>query len=312
MTIACRRPKLVVIAGPTAAGKTKLAIDLAGQFNGEVVNADSRYLYRGLAIGVAKPSLAERQGVPHHLIDILDPHEEMTLALFQKRANETIGSALDRSKLPVLAGGTPLYINAVIEGWRIPEVPPDPAFRQRMEARAETEGIEALVAQLKTVDAEAATRSARNLRRVIRALEIYEATGTPMSELQGKGPRPYDTLELGLWMPREVLLTTVDQRVDDQIAAGLVDEVRGLLVNGVDPQSPALSSLGYRQLLPFFDGKVTLEAAIERIKFDTHRYVRHQETWLKRNERLLRVDVTVPGWMQRCAELVQVFIDSAA
>jgi tRNA dimethylallyltransferase len=304
-------PKLVVVAGPTAVGKTSLSIELAGQFNGEVVNADSRYLYRGFNIGVAKPSETERHGVPHHLIDILDPQEEMSLALFQIRANEAIGSVLSRSKLPFLVGGTSLYINAVIEGWRIPEVPPNHDFRQRLEAQAGREGIEPLIARLANVDPEAAARTGPNLRRIIRALEIHEATGRPMSEIQGKGPRPYNTLELGLWMPRPALFAAIDKRVDDQIDAGLVEEARDLLDRGVDPRSPAFSSLGYRQLLPFFEGRESLEQAIERIKFDTHRYVRHQETWLKRNERLIRIDVTDAGWKARCATLVQEFIEGS-
>ena len=309
MTGANPREKLVVIAGPTAAGKTTLSIELANRFEGEVVNADSRYLYRGLTIGVAKPSLADRNGVPHNLIDILDPHEGMSLALYQKRANEAIGSVLTRSKLPFLVGGTPLYVNAVIEGWRIPEAPPNPAFRLRMEALAERDGPEPLLARLAAVDPESAHRTGQNLRRVIRALEIFETTGTPMSELQGKGPRPYDTLELGLWMPRAALFAVIDKRVDEQVTSGLVEEVRGLLARGVNPCSPAFSSLGYRQLLPYLNGETTLEAAIKRIKLDTHRYVRHQETWLKRNPRLIRVDVTDPRWIQRCAELVAAFIE---
>ena len=307
MTASDRIDKLVVIAGPTAVGKTKLAIELAGRFDGEVINADSRYLYRGFHIGVAKPTEAERKGIPHHLIDILDPDQDMSLALFQKRANEAIGSVLERSKLPFLVGGTPLYINAVIEGWRIPEVPPDPEFRRRMEQLAERDGLETLVYQLSAIDPEAAERSGKNVRRVIRALEIYEATGVPMSELQGKGPRPYHTLEFGLWMPRADLFAAIDRRVDEQISSGLVDEARELLESGVDPESPAFSSLGYRQLVPYFQGQMSLGTAIERIKFDTHRYVRHQETWLKRNERLIRVDVTEPSWIVRCAELVQAF-----
>jgi tRNA dimethylallyltransferase len=303
-----RLPKVVVIAGPTAVGKTSLSIELARKFDGEVVNADSRYLYRGFNTGVAKPSLAERKGVPHHLIDILEPEEEMSLALFQERANSAISSVLGRERLPFLTGGTPLYINAVIEGWRIPEVPPDPEFRLRLEQRAEFEGIDPLLANLAEIDPESAARTGKNLRRIIRALEIHEATGRTMSELQNKGPMPYDTLELGLTMPRPALFAAIDKRVDDQIAHGLVEEARGLLTSGADPGSPAFSSLGYRQLLPYFEGIAPLEAAVERIKFDTHRYVRHQETWLKRNPRLIRIDVTEQGWEDRCAGLVREFV----
>ncbi|MCC6675386.1 MAG: tRNA (adenosine(37)-N6)-dimethylallyltransferase MiaA, partial [Thermomicrobiales bacterium] len=217
-------PPVVVVAGPTAVGKTRLAIELAIRFGGEVVNADSRYLYRGFVIGVAKPGAEEQRGVPHHLIDILDPGEEMSLALYQKRANEAIRTIHRRNRLPLLTGGTPLYLNAVIEGWRIPEVPPDPEFRRRMEEIVDRQGLDSLVTQLATVDPVAAERAASNPRRIIRALEIHRATGQPMSQLEGKSPPPWRFLQLGLTMPRDVLFQAIDARVDDQIAQGLVNE----------------------------------------------------------------------------------------
>jgi tRNA dimethylallyltransferase len=300
--------KLVVVAGPTATGKTRLGIELALAFDGEVVNADSRYLYRGFSIGVAKPTPTERRGVPHHLIDILEPDEEMSLALFQQRAFEAIEEIQARGKIPFLVGGTPLYINAVVEGWRIPAVAPDLAFRARLDAEIAASGIGPALERLRVVDPVAAERSAMNPRRIVRALEIWEATGRPMSELEGKGPRPYETLELGLFMPRAALFAAVDRRVADQIAAGLVEEARGLLAAGVDPESPAFSSIGYRQLLPYLQGECSLDQALARIEYDTHRYVRHQETWLRRNERLIRIDVTKPGWIDRCQELVGAFL----
>src|SRR5690349_17954154 len=179
-------PPLVAVGGPTAVGKTALGIALALRFGGEVVNVDSRYLYRGVDIGVAKPTAAERRGVPHHLIDILPPNGEMSLARFQDLALAAIADIHGRGRLPILVGGTPLYMNAIVEGWRIPRVPPNPELRARLEREAEEQELEPLVERLRTVDPAAAARSERNARRVIRALEIFETSGVPMSEQEGK------------------------------------------------------------------------------------------------------------------------------
>jgi tRNA dimethylallyltransferase len=304
------RFKVIVVAGPTAVGKTAAGIELALRFDGEVISADSRYLYRGMDIGVAKPTVVERRGVPHHLIDVVNPDQEMSLALFQQLAMAAIRVTIARRHVPFLVGGTPLYVNAVVEGWRIPRVPPHPPFRAMLEAEAERDGIERLAARLATVDPVTAARSGSNLRRIVRALEIYEATGQPMSELEGKGPRPFETLELGLTMPRDQLYRAIDARVDAQIDQGLVDEVRRLLEGGLDPDAPSMSSLGYRQLLPYLRGEATLESCIERVKHDTHRYVRHQETWLRRNPRLIRVNVMESGWLEGVAERVAKFMET--
>jgi tRNA dimethylallyltransferase len=305
--VAPSAPKLVVIAGPTGVGKTFAGIELSLRFDGEVINADSRYLYRGMDIGVAKPNALERRGVPHHVIDVVDPSDEMSLATYQQLASAAISQTIGRGHLPFLVGGTPLYINAVIEGWRIPRVSPDWAFRERLEAEAEANGIASLISRLEAVDPVAAARSGTNLRRIIRALEIYEATGVPMSAQESKGPRPYDTLELWLTMPRDRLHQAVDRRVDDQIANGLVEEVRRLLEGGLNPEASSMSSLGYRQLVPYIRGEQSLDEAIHQIKIDTHRYVRHQETWLRRNPRLRKIDVTEPKWIETAAALVEAF-----
>jgi tRNA dimethylallyltransferase len=301
-------PNIVVVAGPTAVGKTRLGIELALQFDGEVVNADSRYLYRGMDIGVAKPDIAERRGVPHHLIDVVDPGDEMSLATYQELAMRAIASIHARGRLPILVGGTPLYINAVVEGWRIPRVPPHKEIRARLALEAESQGADALTERLRRVDPVTAGRSGQNLRRVIRALEIYEVTGEPMSALEGKGPRPFDALELRLTMPRDRLHTAIDRRVEGQIEQGLVEEVRGLLEGGLAPDAPSMSSLGYRQLVPYLDGSQSLADASARIKVDTHRYVRHQETWLRRNPNLIPIDVTDANWIERAAGLVAAFL----
>lgn len=290
------RLNVIVVAGPTAVGKTSLSIELAQHFGGEIINADSRYLYRGFDIGVDKPTLAERQGIPHHLIDVLPPTGDMSLARYQDLANAAIRDVAARRRVPILTGGTPLYINAVVEGWQIPRVPPDPDFRARLEVEAEHDGGASLVRHLREVDPRSADRCSGNIRRVIRALEVHAATGIPMSAQEGKGPRPYETLEIGLFRPRDQLFQIIDGRIDAQIGRGLVQEVVSLLAAGVPTSAPAMSSIGYRQLLPYLDGAITLEHAIDRIRSDTHRYVRHQETWLRKNPRLVRVDVSADDW----------------
>ncbi|HET9658850.1 MAG TPA: tRNA (adenosine(37)-N6)-dimethylallyltransferase MiaA [Thermomicrobiales bacterium] len=303
-------PPLIVICGATATGKTALSIELALQFDGEVINADSRYFYRGMDIGVAKPTLAERKGVPHHLIDILDldDPEGMSLAVFQRLAFAAIDDVLTRGRLPFLTGGTHLYINAVVENWRIPDVPPDEPFRAELAAEIDRLGLEAVVERLRAVDPVAAERSSANPRRIIRALEIFEKTGKPMSELEGKNPPRYRSLELGLTMPRERLHAAIDARAEDQIRDGLENEVRQLLDAGVPRSHPAFSSIGYRQLFPLIDGEQSLAEAIQSIEYDTHRYVRHQETWLRKNPRILWIDVTEGGWQERAAQLVRSFL----
>jgi tRNA dimethylallyltransferase len=302
------RPRIVVVAGPTAVGKTALGVELALEFNGEVVNADSRYLYRRFDIGVAKPDLGERREIPHHLIDILPPDGQMTLSRYQELAFDAIEDILGRNKLPILVGGTPLYVNAVVEGWRMPRVPPNPSFRAALEAEALATGTDTLAKRLREVDPAAAERCGRNLRRIIRAIEVYEATGIPMSAQEGKGPPPFEAIEIGLTMPRDALYRAIDDRVRDQIERGLVGEVRSLLESGVPESAPAMSSLGYRQLVPYIRGESSLEQAIERVRLDTHRYVRHQETWLRRNARLIWFDVTAPDWMTEAKTRVRALL----
>ena len=302
------RLKLVVVAGPTAVGKTSLSIELAQRFGGEIVNADSRYLYQGFDIGVDKPTLAERQGIPHHLIDVLAPTAGMSLARYQDLANAAIRDIAARGQVPILTGGTPLYINAVVEGWQIPRVPPDPAFRSQREAEAAHDGGASLIQRLREIDPQSADRCGVNIRRVIRALEVYAATGIPMSAQEGKGPPPYEALELGLSRPRDQLFEIIDGRVHKQIERGLVQEVLGLLAAGVPANAPAMSSIGYRQLLPYLSGSVSLDAAIERIRFDTHRYVRHQQTWLRKNPWLVRLDVSVASWKDNAVSEVTSFL----
>ncbi len=297
-----RPPPLIVIAGPTAVGKTAAAIALARALDergAEIVSADSRQLYRGMDIGTAKPTLEERAAAPHHLIDILDPDEPFSLAQYAALARDAIAAIHARGRVPLLVGGTPLYVNALVEGWRLPQAPPDPALRAALETEAARDGLGALERRLVAVDPVAAARGAGNARRIIRALEVYEATGLPMSAQEGKEPPPYRPLQLGLTLARPALHARIDARVERMIAAGLVGEVRALLDRGYSPDLPALSGIGYAEIVAYLRGETTLAEAIERIKANTHRYVRHQETWLRRNRALERFDVADESWQAR-------------
>jgi tRNA dimethylallyltransferase len=246
-------------------------------------------------IGTAKPAPGDLARVPHHLIDILDPDDPMSLARFQELAMDAIAGVHARGRLPLLVGGTPQYVNAVVEGWSIPRVAPNPDLRQKLEREAGIAGVAPLLERLRAVDPAAAAKTGPNLRRIIRALEVFEATGVPISRLQARRDVPFDPLEIELWLPRDVLYDRIDRRVDDQIAAGLIEEVQGLLDAGYPPDLPAFSSIGYRQLVPAISGHGDLDTAIARIKLDTHRLVRHQHTWARKNPRLVRIDMRDAG-----------------
>jgi tRNA dimethylallyltransferase len=302
--LALRTAHLLVLGGPTAVGKTAAAIAVARRFDGEVVSADSRQVYRGMDIGTAKPTPEERAATPHHLIDVADPDDDFSLAQYVGLAREAIGGILARGRLPILAGGTPLYLNAVAEGWRVPHAPPDPALRAALEAEAARDGLAALEARLAAADPVAAARSAGNLRRVVRALEVFLTTGVPMSAQEGKEPPPYRVRTIILELDRAALHARIDARVERMVAAGLVEEVRGLLERGFSPALPAMSGIGYAEIAAYLGGELTLPEAVERIKFNTHRYVRHQETWFRRNRAAARIDVARGDWLERLMDEV--------
>jgi tRNA dimethylallyltransferase len=286
-------PALVAIFGPTASGKSALAIELCEAFRGEIVTADSRQVYRYMNIGTDKPGPAQRARVPHHMIDLVDPDESYTLATYQEQAFACIDDIHRRGKLPVLAGGTPLYVNSVVEGWVIPRVEPDPAFRAALEDEAARLGSERLHRRLLELDpAAASTILPTNARRIIRALEVIHQTGRPMSAQQGKATPPYAILEICLQCDRSVLYGRIDARVDGYIDAGLVDEVISLHERGYNFGLPAMSGIGYRQIGEYLQGRATLPEAILRIKWDTHAFVRHQVNWFRRAANAEMFDVT--------------------
>ena len=273
---------LVAIVGPTGIGKSRLALRLAQTFHGEIVNADSRQVYRHMSIGTAKPGPKELSLVPHHLIGIVNPDESFSLAQYQALAYQTIRDIQQRHKLPLLVGGSGLYVWAVLDGWKIPPVPPDLEFRQRLEKKAATTGVDELYQELRKVDPNAAQKiDPRNVRRVIRALEVYQKTKTSFSQLQGKKAPSFNILIIGLTADRAELYRRIDLRIDAMIGQGLVAEVEKLLQMGYDFNLPAMSSIGYKQIGMFLKDELTLTMAIQQIKNETHRFVRHQYAWFR-------------------------------
>ena len=294
---------LLAIVGPTAVGKTTLAIALARALGGEIVSADSRQVYRAMDIGTAKPTAAERAAVPHHLIDGVDPDQEFSLARYQDLATAAIREIAARGRLPLLVGGTGQYLAAVLEGWQIPRVAPRPELRAALERMAEQHGATALHARLEQADpAAAASILPANIRRVIRALEVYELTGRPISEQQTKQPPPYRARTLWLGLPPAELYARIDARVDAMLAAGLLDEVRRLLERGYGWGLPAMSGLGYREFQAYFGGQATLEQAVTRLKFDTHAFARSQPNWFRRLPGLTQLPADTPGLPERALE----------
>jgi tRNA dimethylallyltransferase len=302
---------LLVIVGPTAVGKTALSLYLAEALGGEVISADSRLFYRGMDIGTAKPTPEERARVPHYLIDIADPDETVGLAEFQEQASAAIVGVQSQGKLPLLVGGTGQYVRAVVEGWQIPRVPPDPDLRAALEAQAEQEGAGALHARLADLDPVAAERiDPRNVRRVVRALEVCLITEQPISEQQRKHPPVYPIIQIGLTRTRPDLYARADRRVAAMMDAGLVDEVRQLIEAGYSWDLPAMSGLGYVQFKPYFEGRSSLEEVAAEIKRATRRFIRQQYNWFRLSDPAIHwfdvsetdsqeIETRVREWLER-------------
>ncbi len=285
--------RVLAIVGSTGIGKSRLALRLAQDFNGEIVSADSRQVYCHMDIGTAKPSRQELSLIPHHLVDIINPDEDFNLAQYQHLAYQAIAGIQERNKLPLLVGGSGLYVWAVLEGWVMPQVPPDPEFRRSLKEKAAKGETEELYQELMKVDPVSAQRiDPRNVRRVIRALEVCRSAGIPFSQLQRKQVSSFDALVIGLTADRAEVYRRVDLRVDEMIEQGLVEEVRKLVDMGYDFSLPAMSGIGYKQIGAFLRDELTLETAIQQIKFETHRFVRHQYNWFRlRDKRIHWFDI---------------------
>lgn len=278
-------PPLVVILGPTAVGKTDISIQLAESLDGEIISADSRLFYRGMNIGTAKPSVQELRRVPHHLIDIVNPDQTLSLAIFQTLAQRAIQDVRERGRVPILVGGTGQYIRAVTEGWLPPAVVPSLALRTALEDWGETIGAQALHQRLAILDPLAARGiDYRNQRRTIRALEVIFSTGRRFSDQRQKGKIADRVLQIGLTRPRQELYQRIDNRIAAMFAAGLVDEVNQLLASGYPPDLPAFSAIGYREAIASLQGKMTLQDAETAIRRATRIYVRRQANWFKRDD----------------------------
>jgi tRNA dimethylallyltransferase len=287
---------LVALAGPTAIGKTAVGIALAHRLKGEIISADAVAVYQGLDIGAAKPTMEEREGIPFHLLDVVRPDEEFTLADFARLAEESIGAIRERGHVPILVGGTGLYIRAVTAVLTMPSVPPQPEIRAKLWDEAEREGAPFLHHRLRDVDPVAAEKILPgDAKRIIRALEVYRVTGKPMSSFhtpEGVHGVPRTNTHLfGLTMARQILYQRIEARVDAMMAAGFVDEVRGLVSAGFGPERKAMQSLGYRHLLSYLRGEIAEDIAVSELKRDTRRYAKRQMIWFNADPNIIWYDV---------------------
>lgn len=283
------KPFVLAVAGPTASGKTALGAALAAEYGGEVISADSMQIYKGMDIASAKPTSDEMQGIPHHLIGFLDRNIAFSAADYVKLANEKIKEVLDRGKLPIIVGGTGLYIDSLLENVRFSEGGSDEAYREELYRFAEQNGNEALHTRLAETDPEAAAAiHPNNLVRVIRAMEVYHVTGRTFSELKAESrleESPYDSLIIGLdYADRAVLYGRINSRVDEMVRKGLVSEAMELWQKS--GMKTAANAIGYKELIPYFENSMSLEVCIDKIKQETRRYAKRQLTWFRKNERI--------------------------
>ena len=275
-------PRVLFIVGPTASGKTAASLELATHARIEIVNADSRQVYRGMSIGTGKPAPAELASAPHHLLDVAEPDERYNLARFLAEARAAIAGIVSRGATPVVVGGTGQYVWGLAEGWLAPAVPPNPELRSELAEEALRSGPEALHERLRAVDARAAEAiDPRNVRRVVRALEVWHETGAPFSRQRRKSPPEFEPVLLGIAPERAALRQRASDRVDAMLNSGWPEEVRELLRAGHSPELPSFSSVGYREVAGYVQGSMTIDETAERIKTATYRLIRRQATWFK-------------------------------
>ncbi|MEJ2638946.1 MAG: tRNA (adenosine(37)-N6)-dimethylallyltransferase MiaA [Desulfosarcinaceae bacterium] len=302
------KPKLIVICGPTAVGKTRFSIDLAQRFDGEIVGADSMQIYRDLTIGTAKPTAQERALVPHHLVDCLPPSKDFSAADYGRRARKVVAALLDRGKRPFVVGGTGLYIKALLQGLAR-AAPSEKGVRKALRREAEVHGLAALHNRLAALDPDAAERiHPHDGFRIVRALEVHTLTGQPMSAVQAAhrfSESPYLSLKFGLRCERKRLYARIDARVEAMLAEGFLDEVRHLRAAGLDPQCKAMQALGYRHLNAFLDGECEWEEAVRTLKRDHRRYAKRQLTWFGADP---EIHWTTPASIESAALRVDTFL----
>lgn len=292
------KPKIIAIVGPTGAGKTEAAIWLSRQLNGEIVSMDSMQIYRRMDIGTAKPTHEQMQAAVHHMIDVAEPDELFTVSDYRSMAMQAIDDILSRGKLPILVGGTGLYLNAISYEMTLGENGADDTLRKELnQIAAQENGPESLHQQLKQVDPASAARLHKNdIRRIIRALEVYHTTGKPMSEREDemKAEGPYRVFVYGLSLPREQMYARINQRVDEMMRDGLVDEVKGLLASGIEPRKEggAMQAIGYKEIVSALRSEIPMYKAVELIKQGSRRYAKRQWTWFRRDERTQWFDWT--------------------
>ena len=298
------------MVGPTGVGKSRVAVELAAALQAEIVSADSRLIYRGMDIGTAKPTRQQRQRAPHHLIDVAEPEENWSLAMFKHAAEAAIQDIQARGRLPLLVGGTGQYVTAILEGWSPPGREPGRQLRDTYEALAAAQGPGELYRRLQAVDPESARRiEPNNVRRVARALEIFELTGAPASAQRRASPPPYPILRLGLTLPRPELYALIDRRIDEMIEAGLIAEVQSLLDRGIPIDHPPLSAIGYRQIGEHLLGRRSLESSVAEMRRLSRQFVRRQSNWFKPNDPRIEWHTAAPGVGRRLTDRILKWLD---
>lgn len=298
LTASRNKPNLLVLIGPTAVGKTKLSLEIAQRYHGEIISGDSMQVYRGMDIGTAKASAEEQRLVPHHMIDIHDPDHPFSVAEFQERVTALIPQIAAHGKLPMIVGGTGLYVESVCYDYRFTDVPSDEALRQELDHYAETQGDDALHHQLQEVDPQTAERlHPRDRRRIIRAIEVYRTTGISLSAHLAAQTKesPYNLCIIGLTMDREQLYRRIEERIDLMMEQGLLREVRRLLDEGCKPEYISMQGLGYKEMIAYLEGKLSLPDAVTLLKRDTRRFAKRQLSWFRHMKDIHWIDVTDQG-----------------
>src|SRR3989344_8951878 len=309
--------KLLVIVGPTGTGKTDLGLKLAKKFNGELVSADSRQIYIGMDIGTGKEIESSKynvkknkggwivNGIPIHLYDVITPDKTFTVVEYQQEALGKIKEIENKGKLPILVGGTGLYVQAIVEGVNIPKVPPDSKLRAKLESKP----LATLVSQLEQVDPKTAIKiDKQNPRRVIRALEVYYSSGQSFSSLEERFKVNFDSVQIGLTAPRDFLYKKADDQIDDWFRVGFIEEVKKLISDGYDEKLPALTSLGYRQVAMYLKGNLTIEEVKQRIKWEHHGYIRRQFTWFRKRKNIVWFDISNPDLIKQINAFIKAWL----